>query len=290
MTTPAHRLQHGAYLLIKGLVRGLPHAAARPLGAALGSLAWRVGGRRRRLVLSNLGHAFPEMSASERRRTARACFRHFGALLGDILSVGRFDGAELCRRVHLEGWERLAEAEAKGRGLILLAAHFGSFELLAHYIALFHGGIHIVMRPTDNPLLDRELIRGRERFGNITLSKRFVARKMARVLRERGRTVILIDHRVPRRQGIDVPFLGRPAITSTLPARLSLLTGAPAVPIFAFPRPAGFRVVVRAPIEPAGRGREAVTALTRRYSEAVEREVRAEPHLWWWMHDRWKVQ
>lgn len=290
MTAPAHRLQHGAYLLLKGLVRALPHAAARPLGAGLGTLAWRVSARRRRLALSNLGQAFPEMSPPELRRTIRACFQHFGALLGDILSVGRFDGVELCRRVRLEGWERLAEAEAKGRGLILLAAHFGSFELLAHYVALFHGGMHVVMRPTDNPLLDRELIQGRERFGNITLSKRFVARKMARVLRDRGRTVILIDHRVPRRQGIDVPFFGRPAITSTLPARLSLLSGAPAVPIFAYPRPAGFRVVVRAPIEPEGSGPQAVAALTHRYSEAVEREVRTAPHLWWWMHDRWKIQ
>ena len=91
--------------------------------------------------------------------------------------------------------------------------------------------------------------------------------------------------------GIAVPFFGRPALTSPVLARLSLRTGAPVVPISAYPEPGGrYRVVVRPPIlPPEGQdGDEAVAALTRRYLEVAEEDIRAHPEMWLWMHRRWE--
>jgi KDO2-lipid IV(A) lauroyltransferase len=234
--------------------------------------------------------ALPEIPAPERRRLVRECFRHFGAALCDAVSSTRFSATELCHLFTLEGWEHLDEAESRGRGIFILSAHLGFWELVPPMIGLTRGRMDIVMRPADNPWLDRELRSLRERFGNATIAKRGAARRMLEALREKGRVGILIDQRVQEKEGIAVPFFGRPALTSTVLARLSLRTGAAVVPIAAYPEPGGrYRIVVGTPILPdeGAEGDEAVAALTRRYLEAAEGDIRRHPTLWLWMHRRW---
>ena len=287
-----HRLEYGAYLALKGAVRALPHAAARPLGAALGRLAHLLDRRRRRVAAANLGLAFPELAPQERRRLVAACFRHFGAAICDLISSDRFDSIELCRRFSIQGWEHLDRAERRGRGVYLLGAHHGYWEISGRPIGLYRGVLHTVARPADNPYLDRELQRLRQRNGYAVIHKRGAARRMLQVVRAGGRVGILPDQRVQEREGILVPFFGHPALTTPILARLSRRDGAPVVPVFAYPAPGGcYRLVIHPPILPdeaAGDGEEeAVAALTRRYLEIIEREIREHPHMWLWMHRRW---
>jgi KDO2-lipid IV(A) lauroyltransferase len=288
-------LEYLAILAVRGFVRLLPHRAARGLGRGIGRLAHAVLRRHRRIAAGNLALALPELGEAERRRTVRACFEHFGLALADAVSVQRFDLEELCRRLDLEGWEHLQEAElrAGGTGLFVLSAHLGLWEVAAYPPGIYGGPLHVVGRPVDNPWLDRELTRARARHGNPLISKRGAVRPMMRVLAQGGRVGILIDQRARPAEGIWVPFFGQPSYTTPILARLSLRTGAPVVPIFGFPRPRGrYRIVLREavwPDEAAGLEEEpAVAELTRRYLAACEREIREHPEMWLWMHKRWK--
>lgn len=286
-----HRLEYGLYLALEAVLRALPHSAARALGRLLGDLAHAMDGRHRRIALANMALALPDTPADERRRLVRACFRHFGMALTDAVSSTRFSAVELCRRFSLAGWEHLEEAERRGKGIFILSAHLGLWELVPPVIGLFRGGMEIVVRPADNPFLDRELCALRQRFGNQVIPKRGAARRMLSVLREGGRVGILIDQRVQEREGIRVPFFGRPALTSPVLAKIALRTGAAVVPVAAYPEPGGrYRLVVRPAILPPATGEddeEAVAALTRRYLEAAEDDIRASPEMWLWMHRRW---
>ena len=285
-----HRVEYGFYLALKGFLRTLPHAGARSFGRGLGSLAHRLDRRHREVALRNMALALPEIGEAERRRLVRECFRHFGAALCDAVSSTRFAAADLCHRFSLRGWEHLDEAESRGRGTFILSAHLGFWELVPPVIGMTRGRMDIVVRPADNPFLDRELRHLRERFGNAAVPKRGAARKMLESLRARGRVGILIDQRVQEREGIAVPFFGRPALTSPVLARLSLRTGAAVVPITAYPEPGGkYRIVVRPAILPpeGEEGEDAVAALTRRYLETAEEDIREHPEMWLWMHRRW---
>lgn len=285
-----HRVEYAFYLALKGWLRALPHSAARAFGRGLGSLAHVLDRRHREVARRNLAAALPEIGDAERRRLVRECFRHFGAALCDAISSTRFTPTELCHRMSLRGWENLEEAERRGKGIFILSAHLGFWELVPPLIGLTRGRMDIVVRPADNPWLDRELRGLRERFGNATIPKRGAARKMLEVLRAGGRVGILIDQRVQEKEGIHVPFFGRPARTSPVLARLSLRTGAAVVPIAAYPEPGGrYRIVVRPAILPPEdeEGDEAVAALTRRYLEVAEEDIRAHPEMWLWMHRRW---
>lgn len=286
-----HRLEHGAYWTVRSLARVLPHGAARALGRRLGDLAWALDRRHRRVALDNVAAALPELSPEERRHLVHRCFRHFGSAVLDHLSSTRFGLEELCRRLTLEGWEHVEEAQAQDRGVIFLSAHLGYWEIAAYPPGIYGGPLHVVGRPLDNPHLDRELVRLRRRFGNEVIPKHGAARGMLKVIREGGRVGILLDQRVPRKSAIQVPFFGRPALTSPLLARLSLRTGAPVVPIFGYPEPKGrYRFVARPVMEApeVEATEEAIRDLTAGYSRVTEEEIRRAPHQWLWMHRRWK--
>jgi KDO2-lipid IV(A) lauroyltransferase len=283
-----HRLEHGLYLGLKGLLRALPHTGARAVGGALGSLAYRLDRRHRAVALRNLALALPELEPAARERLTRDCFRHFGVALTDLVSSSRFDPVEVCRRFSYEGWEHLDEAAAAGKGVFLLTAHLGLWEIAALPVGLYKGPLHVIARPADNPYLERELRHLRERFGNRVIHKHGAARPMLQAIRGGGRIAILIDQRVQAREGIQVPFFGRPAWTTPILARMSIRTGAPVAAVFTFAEPGGrYHLVVRPPIHPEGEGEEAVAALTRRYLELIENEIRARPAAWLWMHRRW---
>lgn len=285
-----HALEYALAAPFVALLGALPHAASRRLGAALGATAGALDRRRRRIARDNLAQALPELDASQRERLVGACFRHFGAAFCDALSARRFDAPGLCRRVTWAGFEHLLAAEAAGRGVIVLAAHFGNWEVVPAALAATHGPMAAVGRPIDNPRIDR-LVQGlRTRFGNRSLAKRGAVREMFRVLAQGGRLGLLIDQRVRAEEAIDVPFFGRPALTSPIVARLALKTGAPVLPVAAFHEPEGrYRIVFEPPLWPEGRDAAASTvAFTRRCLAASEAVIRRHPEQWLWLHNRWK--
>lgn len=284
-----HAVEFGAFALFQGIVRVLPHPASRALGGNLGALAGRLDRRRRRTADQNLAAAFPELAAAERRRITRACFRHFGASFCDALSSLRFEGPQLLARLELVGWENFARAAAltQGKGTIVLGSHFGNWEVVPAAIALTVGPLSSVGRRADNPHFDRVVQRLRTRYGNLALDKRGAVREMFRVLERGGRLGLLIDQRVRAEEGIDVPFFGRPALTSPIVARLSQRTGAPVVPVFGEELAGGrYRVEALEPMLPQA-GDDDVT-LSRRYIALLEERARQRPELWLWLHDRWK--
>lgn len=283
-----HTLEYAVYRLAAGAIQLLSPAGARRVGARLGDLI-RVGlPKRRRIALRNLELALPEAAERDRRRIARGAFRTMGAAVCDAIASRRLDEVEFCRRLSLENWSELARAESRGRGVIVISAHIGFWEIAAQAIGLYRGTFHVVGRPLDNPLLQHELEPIRKRFGNEMLPKRGAARATMKVLKERGRVGVVIDQRVRPDEGAMIPFFGRPARSSPLASQLSLRFDAPIVPVFAYPEPHGrYRVAVREILEPPSSADE-VPDHARRCLEVIEREIRRRPELWLWMHDRWK--
>jgi len=282
-----HAVEYGAYRVLAAKARLLPHGAARRLGVGLGRFGYGLLASRRRRALANLELALPDADPRRRRRWARQSFETLGAQLLDVLSVTRFDAVRMCERWSLEGWEHLEVGGPDGRPSLLMTAHLGFWEILPLAIGLYQGGTAIVVRPLDNPRLERAISGARTRFGGSIIAKRGAARGMLRTLSAGGRVSILIDQRPGPGEGIPVPFFGHPALTSPLLARMALRFELPVQPCFGYPEPGGrYRLVFREPIPPDG---DDAAALTGRYIAAVEREVRQAPGLWLWMHDRWRA-
>jgi KDO2-lipid IV(A) lauroyltransferase len=290
-----HRSELALFRAAAGTLALLPRAASRALGRFLGRVYLRFSRSRRRILFENLAAAFPEKTPEQISAIATASVESIGAAFVEFLEVSGMSEEEIRGRIRVVGEENLRRARSLGRGVFILSAHIGGWELGAIRAGMLGEPISPVVRPLDNPLLERELSRRRTRFGNRPIAKRDAARDILKALR-RGETVaILVDQNVLAREAVFVPFFGRPAATTPALALFQRKSGAPVVPVFTWPEGDGrYRLEFETPIEAedvAGADRdEAVRRLTARYMEVTEAAIRKAPEAWLWMHNRWRTR
>jgi KDO2-lipid IV(A) lauroyltransferase len=286
-----NRFEFRLYRLARRLVGALSPEGSARLGSVAGSVFYLLSRRRRRIIDFNLGLGFPEMDTGERRRLAREVSRHFGRVALDAIRLQSLDPEALQAEVTIEGRENLDRAGDSGRGFFLLSAHLGSWEVAALVTGLLiPGGIAVIHRPLDNPLLDAELERLRATFGNRALGKFNVSREVLSEIKEGGVIGILIDQR-PRGVDFEVPFFGHPARTHPILARFARKTRVPVVPVFGYwDAPARYTVSFGEPVDPAVLSDDELEdhALTGRFMRITEDAIRRRPEQWLWYHDRWR--
>ena len=280
----------GAYKAAKSLVNLLPESAGLAFGRWVGRVGYLLDARHRRVALQNLELAFPKWPLAERKRIAKQSFGNIGTAAVELATSAELDRESYLTRLDFEGWENFELAERAAKGVLLMTAHIGNWEALAQAPVLRGKPVAFVARPLDNPYLEQEIRRIRERFGNRTIMKRGAARQLIRTLRGGGVTGLLIDQRVHPNEGRAYDFFGHPAYTTPLMARLSLRTGAPVVPVFGIPVEGWkrCRIVYRPPIFPESNGEDAVDRLTMQYLRTIEEAICEWPELWLWAHRRWR--
>lgn len=265
----------------------MPHSFVGRLGGLVGRLGFILSRGRRRLTLENLARVFPELTRAERRTIARRCFRHWGRMSFEIVSLTRFSAAEIEGLFEVEGLEHLEAVRSQG-SFLLTTGHYGAFEIASYCLGVLLGTIHVVVRPPNNPWIDRAASRIRQRTGNVVVPRAGAAHRMLNLLRNGAVLGIAIDQRVHPRQGTLVPFLDLPAWSSTVPAYLSAVSKTPTLPLIAEPVGRGrYRLTFHPPIFPVGTHPDQVFDLTKKLLRSVEESVRRRPEMWFWMHTRW---
>jgi KDO2-lipid IV(A) lauroyltransferase len=229
------------------------------------------------------------------RRIARRVFQNLGRSFADLCRLPRLTDAELAGRIRMEGYEHVREARARGRGIIVVTAHLGAWELLPAMSGILGDPIHVVVRPMDNLTIDRALAAIRSRGGNGIIRKQDLLRRGMglKVLKAGGTLGIMIDQNITWREGVFVEFFGRTANTAFAPALLALRSGAAVIPAAIFREgPGRHRIVVEKPMELARSGdlRRDLQENTARFTQAIEAFIRRSPADWFWVHRRWKTQ
>lgn len=285
-----HRVEAWLVERVSAWVQPQPMAKVRQRGEALGRLAYRVAGRRRRVALENLLHAFPSMPLADRERLVRGMFEHFGRMLLELIRFRTLSNEEMLALTDIEGEEHVRQAYERGKGMIFVGGHIGYWEQQGIEHALTWKPISIMVRPLDNPALHAFLEHIRTRTGNSVIYRQGSIRKVLRALADNRGVAILIDQHLHSSEAVYVNFFGRPAATTSVVASLVLRTGAAVVPVFGLPEPGGrYRFVYAPPVAPPlDNSPEAIRDFTQRCTDVIEAYVRRHPDLWLWMHRRWR--
>ena len=284
------QIEYLLVVLVRGVLRLLPHRLVRIFGAVLGLMFYAVDRGHRRVALANLEQCFPARSPRQRRRIVRRMFAHFGRLLFEMLKFSTLSHREMLRRVEFEGEDRARLAYAQGRGVLFFTGHFGFWELHAMVHGLQLQPIGVLARALDNPNLNALLEQVRTRTGNSVIYRQGAVRRVLKTLAAGQGVAMLIDQHMHSSDAIWVDFFERPAATTSTLAALALRTGAPVVPVFALPIDGGrYRMIYEHAVEaPATAGPDAIREFTQRCTDVLEMYVRRHPELWLWMHRRWR--
>lgn len=273
-----------------GIVRALaalPWSLQRTLARLLGRLAWLLARRDRNITLVNLALAYPDRPERERRRLGRA---HFESLAYALFETGLvwFDRrGRLERLARLEGREHLEAALAKGRGVLLLTAHFTTNEIAAAALTQSGHPVDAMYKPSGNALINQLALRGRTRRGGRMIpSDRFV--ETLRTLKAGGIVLYAPDQRFDGDGHIVVPLFGVPALSNPGTTFVARATRCTVLPFFPerLPDGTGYAMRIGAPLEefPSGDARADVA----RYHGLIEAAAARAPAQYLWSYKRFK--
>lgn len=290
--TLQHRLEYAAVRALQALICALPAGAARNLGAGLGSLAYWMGVRRD-VVMGHLRRVFGgERGEGELEEIARESYRNFGRMTFEYGRFPRLTRRDVDRLVTVTGGRHLDEALGKGRGAILVAGHFGNWEMAAT-LAWKGYPVTFLVGEQHNVLVDGLMNRLRERFGVQTVPVTGSLTGVLRALRS-NRVVAMLSDQDAGRNGVFVDFLGLPASTPYGPGRMAARTGAPLIPGVALRgRGGAHELVICPPVPPPPDDltlEERTRLLTQGYTSVFERFILEHPDHYFWMHRRWKTR
>jgi KDO2-lipid IV(A) lauroyltransferase len=292
-----YRIEYVIALLLVHAVRALSPSFAWEGARALGTLAYKLG-LRRRAVLTNLAVAFPDLPEAERERICHACYRHFFSVAVDVLLEQRMiRPSNLFRKVNFTGWTKeyfdrhgMDGFKERAHRVLFLTAHLGNWELAAGAFGVMGVRIVPIFRAIRNPYVNRLVRNLRLVAHDMLIERRGAVPVMVEHLDKGGNIGMLFDQEAVH--GMAVPFFGLPARTHKTPAILARDHG---VKIF-------LGVMIRRGdfLNYEGRGelldlsrqtgdrigdlREITTELMRR----LEEHIRRDPEQYLWMHRRWK--
>ena len=269
------------------LLAQIPRFIQRPLGTALGWLAWHLVGQRRSDTLVNLRLCFPELSEAERERMGREVFYNTGRGVFETADIWFRPLALSRKRIHFQGMELLQAAKAQGRGVLLLGAHYTSLDSGGTLCSL-HFPVDILYRPQNNPVFDFITYNRRARAHPRQIDHDNM-RGLLRALKDGDVVWYTPDQDYGLRQGVFAPFFGVQAATITATARMARANNSVVMFVHFYVRDDGhinMRFFPGPDNYPSGDDVQDAT----RVNQQLEAIIRIAPTQYMWYHRRFKTR
>lgn len=275
---------------VAGTVRGMSLQRSYRFADGLGAFAYYAYPKIRRQVLSNLNMALGgAYERAELTQIARRCVNYHSRSIVELLRIPDLSRQELLELVRLEGSEHLDSALEHGKGVILVTAHFGNWELMGARLVASGYPISVVVRDQLDSAFTRYIneIRGHS---GMRIIQRGDIHKILTCLKRNHVLGILSDQNEPSGE-VFVNFFGRPAAAVTGPATLARRTGAVVVPGFiSRDQDNSHTIRMQPPLELVhtdDRDQD-ILVNTARIAKLIERQIASQPEQWLWIHRRWK--
>ncbi|MBI4834167.1 MAG: lysophospholipid acyltransferase family protein [Planctomycetes bacterium] len=288
-----HLLAELVLRILIAVVRRVPATVALQIGEAIGIFGYMVVPKRRRISLENLRFAFPEKKDSELRRIVFGMAKNLGRNMMEFLRLPAMKLADINRYIEFEGLENLDKALAEGKGVFILTAHFGNWDLLAASMAFKGYRTNLVTKYLKSELLNKLWLDYRKQVKVNIMYREGSLKDIIRHLKANEIMGFVLDQNTKREEGVFVNFFGRPACTIPSLSTLSERLDVPVVPGFIIRKHGAYHKVVYEPaltFQKRDNLEESIVYNTQIYSDVMERYIRQYPDHWIWLHRRWKTQ
>ncbi len=237
--------------------------------------------------MENLERAYgAQLTAVKKENISKAVFANLGLSILELFMVEKII-RDARRRFTMTGEEHFHAARQRGKGIILITSHLGSWEYLAFLFYLTNTQCSVIVKEIRNQMFNRYVEQKRNQMKLQTLSQKGAIRAVFQELKKNNTVAILIDQWAGA-EGLRTSFFGTPTSTTSVPARLAKRTGAALLPAYCIRRPGGhYEIQVRAPMMPLD-GEDWELKTTEALNRQLEDKIREYPEQWTWTHRRWK--
>jgi len=243
----------------------------------------------RRAVMSNFRRILRaqgiQPSGEMLRQMARKNFQYFSKYLIDFFKFPMLRLKDVNHMVSFENFDFLEEAESYGKGVIIISAHLGNWELGGAVLSCLERKVHAVVQPMLGSKINELFQKHRTQRGMHVIPMGHAARGVIKALRANQHVAMIADRDFTAHNETML-FFGEPARLPSGPARLSVKTGAPLVPVFLLRQPDDtFLFRFYPPILPEGTG--SIDNIRSRIRDVIELEIGRNPLQWFMFDDFW---
>lgn len=274
--------------LTSGLLRALaalPYAWVARLGEQLGSVLYRIPGKRKHILHTNLRLCFPDQSDAQREQLARATFRH---VIRSYMERGtQWYGSSKTMLSLVEMESAIELHDRYEQPTIFLGFHFAAIEAACMYYSILHP-VASIYTPMSDVVTEAISRKQRSRFGTEMIPRHGSARDILKVLKSGKPIMLAADMDFGLRDSVFVPFFGVQACTLTAVSRLAQVSGARVVPFVSevLPDYRGYKLRILDPLAGFPSGDARADALTM--NQFLEARIRQLPDQYYWVHRRFK--
>jgi KDO2-lipid IV(A) lauroyltransferase len=275
------------------LGKTIPRGAGLALFSSFGRLCYYLLSRDRKRTIKNLRFVFgKEWSERKIRVTARAVFASLGKNLFDALHLDTMRAKKFDRTVSHDSLDELNAVKASGRGMVVVTAHAGCFEMLLHFYAKKGFDCFAVGRAFENQAIDAAVRRMRSGPGIEYVDRSEDSRKIVRMLRQ-GKTMGVLTDQDTKVEGVFADFLGHPAFTPSGAVRFAMKFDIPIFVLLTARLDGDKHHVFIAPqltYVKTDDFEADLLSVVQRTNDIISAHIRKFPEQWVWMHERWKTK
>lgn len=286
------RIYHPRYwptwlvLGIAKLLTLLPFNWQLALGRAFGRLFMRLGKRRRHIAEVNLRLCFPELDDQQRQQLLLRTFEAQGMGLMETLAAWLMSPKQLLPLVEVHDLDLVQRAQAEGKAVLLLGAHFTTLDIAGTLFGHFQA-VDVIYRRQKNAVINHYMNRGREKFlqGGRTIPQDDM-RSVYRSLVDKRVLWYPPDQDYGAKHSVFAPFFGVPAAVVKAPTRMAKKTGAEVLACWYYRSEDGKYHIGFNTIDGfTGSDYDADAAA---FNHQLETVLRRHPEQYMWVHRRFK--
>ncbi len=284
------------YILIKligYIVRRISRKAGLKLGIKVGNLVYKVAKKRRNIAINNLRMVFGnKLTEKDIHNLARKSFQNMGKTLIEFLTFPAYSIEDLIKMVSIKGKNNFINAMAEGKGVIVITAHFGNWELIFHVLSAFTKKLSAIAQPFKNKQLNKLVKEYRTSHGGKIIDKKHAVKQSLALLND-GFCIIVLSDQDAGKNGIFIDFLGIPASTAKGSILFALRTGARVIEIFDIRQEDDSHIIsISEPLKLSitGNIERDIETNTIRIVKDLEELILKYPSQWLWLHNRWKTK
>ena len=279
-----------AFKAVQSVIERLPRGLAYALAVFAARFAHNFARKARARLEFNLRVALPNASDWEIRKISWLNFRNHSKAYADLMLLPRTRVESMRNKLSVTGWEHLEEARAHGKGVMVVSAHMGSWEVVAAIWAATIAPVSLFAEELEPKELYQWYRDTRARVGISVLPINFGGlRKVTQALQDQEMVITAIDRDITG-TGQVMPFFGRPARIPLGPAAIALRLGTPVFPVCVYRLPDDSHMAEGSPAlvaQPTGDHRADSIALTQQLLQRIEGFIKRHPEQWHVPHRIW---